>query len=425
MKWFFSCSLLVLLFSCSESPTSNKWADYQADLQYLKDSLAGKHPNLYFHLDKASFHEQIDQISSEANLAKSDSNQILMQLREAIAKLGDPHTNFGFYDYIEEAGFYPIEIFWFDDGIWITGADEAYQAVIGKKITAINGIPMKAIIEKVSNIVPKNAPYFVHKRLHYFMPKHAILSYYGITNGDAAEFTLETANGEKETMTIQVAQGEYSVDNFIHLDNPPFYWQSVLTDNEQLFRLHYFEADSILFLQYNSCWGRELEERFGDPEDAKSLPAFADFRDTIFELIENQPIQKLIFDLRFNGGGSSPQGTELIKEISQIEDLNQKGKLFVAISQHTFSSAVINAMNFRQLTEAILLGHPSGGSPNHYGETRTLVLPKTKMEVYHSTNYFKYVDEDLDAVIPDIPIETNFKTILEGKDPVYEYVKDY
>ncbi|MEO1655254.1 MAG: hypothetical protein AAFU64_17045, partial [Bacteroidota bacterium] len=205
----------------------------------------------------------------------------------------------------------------------------------------------------------------------------------------------------------------------------PYYWLSVQGDAAAMFRYQFFKKDSILFVQYNSCWGQELEERFGDKEEAKSMPSFEDFKAKVFETIKTQAVKKLLFDLRFNGGGSSPQGTEFVEELSKIESLNQEGKLFVAISPHTFSSAVINAVNFRQLTNAILLGAPSGGSPNHYGEVRTLVLPRTKMEVYHSTNYFKYLEEDMAAVMPDKNIPIRFVDIAEGIDPIYEYVKRY
>ncbi|MEM8907620.1 MAG: hypothetical protein AAGD05_07220 [Bacteroidota bacterium] len=425
MKYLLFSILLMAIFSCSDSKTMKEYSDYQDDIKFLRDTLPVKHPNLFFHQDKATFRKTMDFIASKENLSSKDSSQILMQLREATAQIGDPHTNFGFYEYIDAEGHYPIEIFWFADGVWIVGADEKYKSLIGKKLVAINGMPMAKVIEEVTKVVPKNEPYFSHKRLHYFLPKNAILTYYAITSGNAATFTVETLGGEKEEVEVDVANSEYNVDEFVRLEQAPYYWQSVLSDTANFFRLHYFEEDSILFVQYNRCWGKELEEKYGDPEEAEQLPSFNAFQTEIFETIKNRPVNKLLFDLRFNGGGSSLQGTELIEALSKIERINEKGKLFVAISQHTFSSAVINAMNFRQNTEAILLGQPSGGSPNHYGEGRTLVLPKTKMEVYHSTQYFKYTDEDLKAVMPDVTVETEFATIANGKDPIYEYVKTY
>jgi C-terminal processing protease CtpA/Prc len=224
---------------------------------------------------------------------------------------------------------------------------------------------------------------------------------------------------------VSVSGQKYDVDEFEHVENLPEFWQRPHSDATPLFQQKYIEKDSILVIQYNSCWGRELEEKFGDKTEAKKLPYFESFADEVFETLEKKPVAKLLFDMRFNGGGSSLQGTRLIEKLSSNKDINRQGTLFVATSEHTFSSAVINTMNFRQKTEAIIIGTPSGGTPNHYGEVRTLVLPKTGLEVYHSTNYFKYVDGDAKAVYPDIEIETNYSDIFKGKDPIYEFVKNY
>ncbi len=423
-KYLFLLGLFFFQVICLSQEKVNI-KEYQSDIKYLKDSLPTKHPNLFFYKSKEQFDSSLDKIATDQNLSSNNALTIQMQLREAIAGIGDPHTNFGFYESIDKEGYFPLEIYWFDDGIWIIGADEKYESAIGKKLVAINDVTIDEVIKRVSKVVPKNEPYFARKRMHYFLMSHGILKAYEITDKNQVRFVLEDAKGKKETVLVQPKIDEYIVDNFSHLDNPPFFWQSPQSDETILFQQKYFERDSILFIQYNSCWGRELEERFRDKEAAKTMPYFSDFKNKIFETLSNKPVKKILFDLRFNGGGSSPQGTRLVEELAKVKEINQKGKLFVAISEHTFSSAVINAMNFRQMTNAIIVGKPSGGAPNHYGEVRPLVLPKTKLEVYHSTKYFKYIDEDINAVIPDVQIEMKYSDIINGKDPVYEFVKKY
>ncbi|TPN82978.1 S41 family peptidase [Aquimarina algicola] len=423
-KYLFLLGLFFFQVICLSQEKVNI-KEYQLDIKYLKDSLPTKHPNLFFYKSKEQFDSSLDKIATDQNLSSNNALTIQMQLREAIAGIGDPHTNFGFYESIDKEGYFPLEIYWFDDGIWIIGADEKYKSAIGKKLVAINDVTIDEVIKRVSKVVPKNEPYFARKRMHYFLMSHGILKAYEITDKNQVRFVLEDAKGKKETVLVQPKIDEYIVDNFSHLDNPPFFWQSPQSDETILFQQKYFERDSILFIQYNSCWGRELEERFRDKEAAKTMPYFSDFKNKIFETLSNKPVKKILFDLRFNGGGSSPQGTRLVEELAKVKEINQKGKLFVAISEHTFSSAVINAMNFRQMTNAIIVGKPSGGAPNHYGEVRPLVLPKTKLEVYHSTKYFKYIDEDINAVIPDVQIEMKYSDIINGKDQVYEFVKKY
>ena len=78
--------------------------------------------------------------------------------------------------------------------------------------------------------------------------------------------------------------------------------------------------------------------------------------------MDRLPIKKVIFDMRHNGGGSSAQGTALIKAIAKKKNINQKGTLFVVIGRQTFSSAIINTVDFKKHTQATILGEPTAGS---------------------------------------------------------------
>lgn len=422
-NFIIACLFFVNFFGCAQDKINI--TDYQSDIEYLKNTLPKKHPNLYFHQRKEVFNDNLDRISSEANLSSNSKLTIQMQLREAIAGLGDPHTNFGFYDAIDAMGYFPLEIYWFNDGIWIMGADAKYKNTLGKKLVAINDIPIEIVLEKVSKVVPKNEPYFAKKRMHYFLMSNGIMNAYKLNEGNSALFTFRGLSGKNEVIEVKANNNEYLVDQFESLKNLPEFWQRPQSDEVPLFQSKYIDQDSILVIQYNRCWGRELEEKFGDKTEAEKLPYFKDFVENIFQTLEEKPINKVLFDMRFNGGGSSPQGTWLVEQLSQFKEVNQRGDLFVATSEHTFSSAVINTMNFRQMTEAIIIGTPSGGTPNHYGEVRTLTLPKTGLEIYHSTNYFKYTEKKEAAVYPDITIDTKYSDISNGIDPVYEFVKNY
>ncbi len=89
--------------------------------------------------------------------------------------------------------------------------------------------------------------------------------------------------------------------------------------------------------------------------------------------------------MRYNGGGSSPQGTKFIKDLSHLNKINQEGKLFVLIGRETFSSAIINTLDFQSKTKAILVGEETGGKASHYGETRSFRLPSSGLKITYST----------------------------------------
>ncbi|HEX4568373.1 MAG TPA: hypothetical protein VH138_17185 [Vicinamibacterales bacterium] len=50
----------------------------------------------------------------------------------------------------------------------------------------------------------------------------------------------------------------------------------------------------------------------------------------------------------------------------------------------TFSAAIENAMELREKLHATLVGEPTGGRPNIYGNPKTLTLPNSQLKVQYS-----------------------------------------
>jgi hypothetical protein len=168
-------------------------------------------------------------------------------------------------------------------------------------------------------------------------------------------------------------------------------------------------AGALLFIQYNRC---------ADSPELK----IADFvRQTLAE-IDVRPPRAVVVDLRYNSGGSSSLLQPLIRGLAKRKALNTPDRLFVLVGRQTFSSALMNAVEFRQTTKATLVGEPTGGRPNHFGETRTFTLPNSGMSIQHSTKYFRMQDKDDDALYPDVRVEVRAADYGAGRDPVMEEV---
>jgi len=73
-------------------------------------------------------------------------------------------------------------------------------------------------------------------------------------------------------------------------------------------------------------------------------------------------------------------------------------------------------------TKAVLVGEPTGGKPNHFGEIKTLKLPNTHRVVTCSTKYFTHAPEDTPSLVPDILVEFSFQDYLEKRDPFLQAV---
>ena len=75
-------------------------------------------------------------------------------------------------------------------------------------------------------------------------------------------------------------------------------------------------------------------------------------------MIDRSRPARAVIDLRQNGGGDFFEGREhLIEPIRKRPAINQKGRLlFVVVGRATFSAAMVNAIDFRKQTNAILVG---------------------------------------------------------------------
>lgn len=102
--------------------------------------------------------------------------------------------------------------------------------------------------------------------------------------------------------------------------------------------------------------------------------------------------------------------------------LNKEGSLFVLIGKNTFSSALLNAMDLKRNYNAILVGEPTSGNVNHYGELGGFALPNSMLVVLYSTKYFENWKGYEGTFIPDVEIEYSIDNFKNGIDEAIEYV---
>ncbi|MBM4015806.1 MAG: hypothetical protein FJ293_12700 [Planctomycetes bacterium] len=129
-----------------------------------------------------------------------------------------------------------------------------------------------------------------------------------------------------------------------------------------------------------------------------------------------------IIDLRWNGGGNSLVIQPLLRLLGRQRELREKGVLFVAIGEDTFSSAMMNAVELRRGFGALLVGTPTGGKPRSYGEIKFLRLAQSGLEVSYSTRFFELAPDDSPSVLPDLAAPAALAHWREGRDPVLEAI---
>ena len=408
---------IILSFSLFLPAQTEHETDWVQDLEFIKRELPKRHFDLFFQLSRSDFEIGIDKIILDA--PGLSEYEILDRILQQLAKIGDTHTTLGFGKYNRADKLLPFSLYWFSDGLYVMQAGLEYNHLLGGKLLFINDYPVERITDSLCTLIAIDNQSTIRNvipRMISFVPH---LEYFGFADSTAIKLTMRAADGAESITMISKSLLQPGKPDRYEPDSMAFCWRN----RNAFFVQSYFERDSILYIQYNRCWSKELERILGSRRSAKAFPSFNKFQKEVFHSIEHQPVKKIIFDLRFNVGGSSMQGTNMIKRLARNNQVNQKGKLYVVTGIHTFSSGIINVMDFHELTQATFVGEVTSGRPNHYGEVKYLTLPSSGPIIGYSTKHFTKYEPDTDAFYPDVIIETSFDDFNNGVDPVFEYIR--
>ncbi|MBM7614129.1 S41 family peptidase [Alkaliphilus hydrothermalis] len=400
--------MIVPLSSCNNTNSNNRTISsmktdaardgkWLADIEFVEKELPQRHKNLFFKLKEQDFHNNIEDIIERVPELTDD--EVIIEMSKLIASVGDGHTRFSFNS--EEI--YPFGFYYFNDGVYLVDTVPEHSEFIGYRLKGINDTNIKDLMQLVKPIIShENEPQFKNLFTKYIIFPE-VLNGLKISSSSSSEFIFIDKDGNERSVKAETYKnndiepvGRNIEDDveMLYLKNPnKNYWYE------------YIEDENILYFQYSSC------------TNMKEL-SFKDFNTELFNFIDNNSIDKLVIDLRNNGGGNSSVMSPFFRELRKRKALNDPKKLFVIIGRKTFSSAILNALEFKNNTNATFVGEPTGGKPNHYGEVKILDLTNTNTRVTYSSKYFEHSSEDLNTMIPDFLVEPKAEDYFKNIDRV-------
>ena len=199
-------------------------------------------------------------------------------------------------------------------------------------------------------------------------------------------------------------------ENVKTADELPLYRKN----RDKFFWSKYDSEKKLLYINYNQC------------KDMRTCTVSEFSEQLMMDIQSNADLQRLVIDLRNNGGGNSELFRGFLTWLSTFEHLNRKGRLFVIVGRDTFSSALLNTYYLKFNTAAIFLGEPTGGKPNCYGEVKYLSLNSSGLYIRYSTKYYELIEDNtLLSFMPDIPCEVTFKDYVRNIDPCLDWIYRY
>ncbi|MDD3653917.1 MAG: peptidase S41 [Desulfotomaculaceae bacterium] len=396
--------LMFLLTGCSNIPSTkpylaedrnSRWVN---DITYLEKTLPQVHKNLFFHLSEEEFHSRLAELKDK--IPGYTDEQIEIALSVILAGIGDTHTGSS----ISSEYRYPLEFYWFAEGIYVTSTNKEYAALQDARVITLNGRKIEEVANKLRPVLGAANESWFKTQIIYYLPLPGVLQYFGVSTSDEIELMVVLANGKEKSVKLKPV----SYKEYVPAERPDAPVPLYLSHPYENYWYEYLEKEKTVYLNYNSC--RQMRER-----------PFEIFAGEFWDFVESNEVEKLVLDIRDNRGGSSSILEPLIKEVKN-STFNQPGKLYVIIGRDTFSSAILNAVRLKKETNAYFVGEATGGEPNHYGEVKQFQLPNSEKPIRYSTKYFKWVDEDINTLEPDQVIEETFAAYREGTDPVMEWI---
>ena len=389
---------VLLLAGTKEVKLGLPAQQWREDLRYFAKEMPKRHKNLYHAVSKEAFDQAVADL--DAALPTLQPHQIVVRLQQIAALVGDGHTGVHLPDAFHR---YPLGLWWFGSELRVTGAGREYEKALGARVVAIGGMPLDEVQKRVIRCFPsaenENAWYVLSTSPAFMIVAEVLQTLGVVPDLGPASFTFEDDQGARFDLPIAPVE-------------PPLRLVSAV-ENEPLFRQRMGEPFWFTYLPDSQTVYVAFRSYASLGENAKKL----------FQFLDANPVQRLVVDLRQNGGGDFKEGRQhVIEPIVKRPALNRKGHLFVVIGRRTFSAALANASHFRKETQAILVGEPIGERPNSYSENDELTLPNSKVVVSYSTRYYTFADEDVPALMPDQRIDPNWEDFKAGRDPVMDWI---
>jgi len=415
MKYFCIVALLFLPYLPALQAQAAESIDWDYEIDLLASELADLHPDLFFRTDSASYYHSMKAVAAEA--PGHSVFQVAVQLQQVLARMGDAQTMVNYHFLIEKSSILPLELYWFEEGIFVLQCDRLYKPLLGNRLIAINGYPVETVIDSLSTLLVVDNSSVLKNSIPRMLTWFQLLEYFGFASGNSVSIKIAGSSGTEEVeIGLPVELGEML---YVEPQAMPLGWE----DQKAYFRDQYFEGEGLYYIQYNRCWSREAEEDHGSGASALFMPSFREFEKQVYPVIKRQKIDKLIFDLRFNKGGYAPQGTELIRNICRYLPKDH-GDIYVLVGRMTCAEAIINAVDFMSCAKVVLVGEPTCGTPNYFGEVHRFVLPESRLIVSHPTVRITLMDDSPPALIPDYPAPIGFAQFMKGVDPAMELVRN-
>jgi tetratricopeptide (TPR) repeat protein len=394
-------------------------AGWRADLRFLAREVRRR---AYMPF-QASHEEPFDVSVDELIRAIPDLSdaQIIIQLTRLLFLLRDGHAAVSPpRDYTA----LPVQFYLFAEGLFIVAADPEHEDLLGAQVLQFDDHAVEEVIAVVEPLLPRDngnsqwPQHLLPRRLQEPVLLHAL----GLTaDPHRVALTLRDRDGAVRTGSLIANPGSRPRDRKHTFPCCPEGWvrfpatlpaplPSYLRNVDVPYWFEYLPDDRLVYLQFNAVQDHPAE-------------SLSDFSKRIFGFTDDHVVDKLVIDIRWNGGGNTFLLLPLLHRLIG-SPLNTRGRLFVIIGRGTFSAAQNFTSLLEKHTAALFVGEPTGSSPTFVGETVEFELPYSKTQVNVSDLLWQgtWPMDYRIWIAPALYAPPTFSAFRENRDPALEAI---
>jgi len=391
-------------------------ADWQSDLKFLQQTVHKDYSFLFKKVTAEQFDAAIDKLYKAIPNMQEDERMAGFARIVSLFKYG--HTSIRFSESPVKYHVAPVNFYWFSDGIYVEGADKKYEKMVGAKLKKVDSKPVEDALAAVKPLVSaENDQFFKAYGLDFLTIPEALHAQ-GVSKTlmMSVTYTLEK-DGKTFEETVKAVDA-FRFPRQYGFVNPGESWVSVrdrsmtpnyLKDLDKIYYYEYLPESKTVYVRQSQI----------QDEPKENIPAFYK---KVFEFIDKNDVERLVLDVRLNGGGNNYKNKPIVTGIIECKKINQPGKFFVILGRRTFSACQNLVNELHNYTNAVFVGEPTGENINFYGDNRRVELPKTKIPVLLSFAWWqdKPQWENDDWLAPQLAIDMSFNEYKTNKDPALE-----
>ena len=295
---------------------------YQRDFLLFADMLENTHP-IFAEADKP--HYDMDNLAKAGYkyLADCENDNMFKQyLQSILSPLGDGHSTVTME--VMDKLLYPFKFFVDNDtAFYLIGITKDFSDELGHRITAINGRPIREVIDSFRPLISCDNENFYKANVNNYMQWKANWDY-NSHHRDDGMLQLQFDDGNT-IMLPSVNQSELDMSWYYpKKTNVPFEY------NKMPFSYNILPEEQLCYLRFLSCVDRNtlrMYEMYGmsvgmTEEQIAQVPDFGLFLREMFSEMDRQRVKTLVIDVRDNGGGNSQLCDQLLSWLKPIKEIH-------------------------------------------------------------------------------------------------------